>query len=311
MVSVSFFLLGKSAITSGSNRPTSTEPPSREAKLSGAEVHSSSGGFPRSDQAEAHYALQWQRALDWLEDRQQSKQPYTHIDLWDVFAPFYSCPLMERVGSVVDGGKWMCARRHLLNKEQCNIYSLGSNGETSFEVAILADNPGCKIHIYDHTLTGKRLQKSQSVKGAELHLEGMASEAQLKGLANQPGNFTSLMRSMRNNHIKWLDVLKIDIEGWEWPVFAELLASTSEIPITQVLIELHAERIVRFGKDLPSGWETTEAGLEQFFMGLHRHRFRAFSAEPNLRAQCRNLIEYSFIKMDDNGYPMTGPVQTH
>ena len=41
----------------------------------------------------------------------------------------------------------MCARDVLLPKKGCNIYSLGSNGDTSFERGILERAPQCQFHV--------------------------------------------------------------------------------------------------------------------------------------------------------------------
>jgi len=56
----------------------------------------------------------------------------------------------------------VCAARQLLAHSDCVIYSVGSNGEVSFEKALLAQFPHCQMHTYDPTLTRKRQWKVRS-----------------------------------------------------------------------------------------------------------------------------------------------------
>ena len=70
---------------------------------------------------------------------------------WDYFMPVYNCPLKEKIGiapRLGDNGKWLCGVRTLLQKDNCVVYSFGSNGETSFEQDLLSKT-GCEIHIFD------------------------------------------------------------------------------------------------------------------------------------------------------------------
>lgn len=62
-------------------------------------------------------------------------------------------------------GKWVCGVRQLLNHKDCVVYSVGSNGEVSFEKAILAQFPHCQMHTYDPTLTRKRQWKVRKLAG--------------------------------------------------------------------------------------------------------------------------------------------------
>lgn len=59
-----------------------------------------------------------------------------HVTLWHLFPPVYSCPrTIERVGSLGDGGKYVCAFTHLAENRNrpCVVYSFGISNEISFE----------------------------------------------------------------------------------------------------------------------------------------------------------------------------------
>lgn len=46
--------------------------------------------------------------------------------------------------AVGDGGKWVCGLRYLLQGRSCLVYSLGSAGDTSFEMEILSKT-SCQV----------------------------------------------------------------------------------------------------------------------------------------------------------------------
>lgn len=80
---------------------------------------------------------------------------------------------MERIGTLGDGGKWVCGLERLEDKKDCIIYSVGAlfliysifsiemnipsisagvNGESSFEATLLQRAPGCQVYGYDFSV---------------------------------------------------------------------------------------------------------------------------------------------------------------
>lgn len=61
----------------------------------------------------------------------------------------FVCPLARRLpaDSMADGPKWVCDPHRLAKKEDCLIYSVGSNGKAEFEKAV-KDEIGdhCEVH---------------------------------------------------------------------------------------------------------------------------------------------------------------------
>lgn len=71
----------------------------------------------------------------------------------DFFTPAFQCPhRMQRVGTLGDGGKWVCGMERIEKKKECVIYSAGVNGESSFEAALLERAPGCQVYGYDFSV---------------------------------------------------------------------------------------------------------------------------------------------------------------
>jgi hypothetical protein len=58
---------------------------------------------------------------------------------YDLFNPFITCPggkqNLNRIGDSGDGGKWLCD--DLLQREDCVVFSLGSNGEGQKNISIV------------------------------------------------------------------------------------------------------------------------------------------------------------------------------
>jgi hypothetical protein len=93
--------------------------------------------------------------------------------LGDFFIPSFSCPFpVTRVGTMGDGGKWVCGYERVVHQKDCVIYSsgtlfviftygalvlisrahLGVAQESSFEKAILERSKTCQIYGYDFSV---------------------------------------------------------------------------------------------------------------------------------------------------------------
>ena len=225
------------------------------------------------------------------------------IRIWDYFGPSFNCISKERVGKIGDGGKWLCGVRTVLaHKPSCIVYSIGSKGEVSFEVGIEDKLPNCEIHIFDPTLTfdQKRIMDNllRKFDFHEVGLGGSNGEMRIKKRRTLWTQKTksvypvqSLGSLMADFGHAWIDVLKIDIEGGEWNVFAKLCEEAKPIPATQIQVELH------FMGDAKA--------VLNFFHCMEGKGFRVFSVEPNYYGRtaenAKLMVEYSFIQVDPSG----------
>ncbi len=122
----------------------------------------------------------------------------------------------------------MCELIHLLTNTymrplRCTLL-LPPHGSCHTKVRLLADGVSA-VRCRSET-------QVQLTSGVTFHKHGIVSEA---GLAAAGDEYTTLPRSMAANNASWIDILKIDIEGGEWSVFAELLDSGAPLPFTQVM----------------------------------------------------------------------------
>jgi len=186
-------------------------------------------------------------------------------------------------------------------KRDCTIYSIGINWDSSFESEVLDNTLYCQIWGYSTSVKsfGSQISGSRSSR-AHFSPTGLAT-TDAHGPKDKPKKYTldSLMRLNGHTHI---DILKVDLEGWEFDIFATLiktyLMAGQPLPFAQLLVEIHAWN-KRFSEVLV-WWELLEsAGL------------RPFRTETNLVYQNYNkqsdLAQYSFINIKGNNTFITDP----
>ncbi|EKM54906.1 uncharacterized protein PHACADRAFT_259072 [Phanerochaete carnosa HHB-10118-sp] len=234
--------------------------------------------------------------------------------LWDFFLPVFRCPhLVQRVGTLGDGGKWVCGLDRIARQSKpCTIYSFGINGESSFEAALLEAAPHCEVWGYDFSVTSFGPEIANvSALDARGHFFSYALSGDDAPHATPP-RFT-LQSLMQQNGHDFIDILKVDIESWEFEsldAFVDAFipspsyeahhphAAPAELPVLpvgQLQLEIHAWGQNGEFKRFRKWWERLEnAGL------------RPFWTEPNLvyinlvRGSKPDLAEYSFMNIRGN-----------
>ena len=59
-----------------------------------------------------------------------------------------------------------------MKKDNCVVYSFGSNGETTFEEDLLRKTK-CDVHVFDPTLNQEAKDHVSGIKGVTLHTYGL------------------------------------------------------------------------------------------------------------------------------------------
>jgi hypothetical protein len=259
----------------------------------------------------------------------RKKQIFAKDFFQQYFEPDFTCRHERRIGALGDGGKWVCDPHRLQNKS-CLVYSIGSNGDTSFEQAIL-DEIGhhCEIHTFDPGNFGAVVNRT----GAVYHEWGLAKETRtttpnitatlpplmqnVKSLSprqqqihqrqqkmyrlqqqrRQPQHFKSLKDTVKalGHQGRTIDIFKIDCEGCEWDTYQSWLEEDSGVDMRQILVEIHStDPSKRFANQRMMPPETMD-----FFDALYRHNYVIVAKEVNIMhwSNSGQCAEFAFLKM--------------
>lgn len=214
-----------------------------------------------------------QRMDDWLSPARYNESIYqaqtnkTLQQAWNPFGAFQvvtTCDPTERqcVGGSCgnDKSKITCGLRGL--QPGCVVYSIGGNNQWEFESSILEHTP-CSVHTFD--CTGPRSRFTPPAH-ERLFFHHVCVGAQRRPGAKNPetdcgsrvsrghcGPTRTLSDLQHNLGHRQIDLYKMDIEGWEWPLLeswpeivdnqqttpnATTTNETWSLPM-QILVEIH------------------------------------------------------------------------
>ena len=190
--------------------------------------------------------------------------------LGDFFPAAFNCPHeIERIGSLGDGGKWVCGLSRVAKKPDCVVYSVGINHESSFEAELLSRTTGCQVWGYDFSVDkfGPEVQDVPSLLG-RAHFKPYGLAGTNAHGPNDVHKMYTLKSLMQLNGHKYIDILKVDIESWEFETLTALIKSYLDndepLPFGQLQLEIHL-----WHRDFPfflQWWEVLEeAGLRPFW----------------------------------------------
>ncbi|KAF8815245.1 hypothetical protein BYT27DRAFT_7195546 [Phlegmacium glaucopus] len=223
------------------------------------------------------------------------KEPWPPYTVWDFFPPAFNCPHeVERLGALGDGGKWVCGLSRVAQKPDCIVYSFGINHESSFEEEVLSKTEHCRIWGYDFSVESFGPEISL-LHQHRTHFKPFGLSGSDRHGPEDKHPMYTLESLMKLNGHKHIDILKIDIESWEFETINTLLApyieSGEPLPFGQLQLEIHIWN--KTFEEYLAWWQTLEAA------GL-----RPFWTEPNIVYQNYNrktntadLAEYSFINV--------------
>jgi hypothetical protein len=185
----------------------------------------------------------------------------------------------------------------------CVIYSIGGNNEWALENDLLKKTT-CEIHTFDCTGPPQRFTVPENDGRLHFHHVCLGTEHEdavepcpersRAGWSKCGGTWTLLEIQQRLGHDR-IDLLKIDIEGWEWPLFEswpllEDTAASSEILLPmQILVEIHSQTV------FPTLWESLPEGFP-------RGPRRDWKFAPDIVHLEERLLQmgYVVVERDDN-----------
>jgi hypothetical protein len=210
-----------------------------------------------------------------------------HVWFQNHYEPEFSCQFERRIGRLGDGGKWVCNPHFISKKQQdCLVYSVGSNGDASFEAAILQHvSPECQVHVFDFgNYKSSVLVQTNHNPHVHYHQWGISDKTS--------GVFKTLQDTVQElGHVgRTIDIFKIDCEGCELDTFSSWFHA--DVTLKQILVEIHPHMTTLFQ------WKSTVKLPEtvNFFTTLHEKGYVITHKEPNIQYQGNGIcVEYNFL----------------
>ena len=190
----------------------------------------------------------YSKAMDhWIENRVEIEKqltlatmghPHNH-DRFKAFEVMGSCNQTCLGGPCRrDTSKIACGVQENTMQAPCVVYSIGGNNFWQFEVDVLAKTP-CEVHTFDCTGNITRFQVPENPR---LHFHHICLGT--KNQVTETGEFWTLDKMTEQLNHTQIDLFKMDIEGYEfplltnWPIRTEKSYDNTVIPM-QVLVEVH------------------------------------------------------------------------
>jgi FkbM family methyltransferase len=204
------------------------------------------------------------------------------------------CNKEMRVGTSGDGGKWVCNPRQL--RKGCVVYGVGTGDEYSFDTQMAA-RYGCEVHMFDpapsviKALASFATRRTAGEGSMTFHPWGLGpvNDSPEHGMALiledtrcETKRLDEIARRLGHERV---DVLKMDIEGGEWPLLDDILARDllRKLHVAQLQVEFH---IYWFG-------EAKVERLKRLINRLDRLGYVVFHKELNPAGCC---AEYAFVE---------------
>ncbi|TPX34739.1 hypothetical protein SmJEL517_g02714 [Synchytrium microbalum] len=135
-------------------------------------------------------------------------------------------------------GAWpVCSDTFADRRNKCVVYSFGINDDFSFDDEV-AETYGCQVHAFDPTMKVETYQRSKKVMFWNV---GVANRTLPK--SKEGWNVSTVKDLMTSFGHKKIDLIKMDIEGNEWPVLQDWIEKTPEVlwATDQLDLEIHLE----------------------------------------------------------------------
>jgi len=241
------------------------------------------------------------RATDWLENIEEaykkSESAGNGHGRFFPFEPTVTCKDISCVGGKckADTSKMVCGLDHLVNRF-CVIYSIGGNNQWEFELESLKRTK-CEIHTFDCTGDISRFSKPESDRLFFHHVclgtKHQAAPAVEDGVESSQyikrGETWTLAEMKEKLDHPQIDLLKVDIEGFEVPLLRSWQKRHS-LPM-QVLVEVHFKTYPQFVEELRSRNTT--------YRYVHREEFMSPRELVALQEHLLH-IGYTTVIRDDN-----------
>ena len=233
-----------------------------------------------------------------------------HPHNWDRFSAFQvmgECT-QNCIGGPcrADVSKITCGVDEEVMEAPCVVYSVGGNNQWQFENDVLAKTP-CEVHTFDCTGPKERFVKPDNdrlhfhhVCLGSKNVDAPAPEDRPDSVQSVHGEFWTLRKMQQALNHTQIDLFKVDIEGYEfpmfeaWPTLTEISAATAVLPM-QVLVEVHYQTHMpelSWHRKVDWKWSNDMVNLQKHFIKMG---YAVVVRDDNRR--CHHCTELTLVRM--------------
>lgn len=169
-----------------------------------------------------------------------------------------------------------------LKSPTCVIYAAGIADDSSFEQMMAQQ--GCEVHAFDCSIDAT----AASVQGKAFKFhhwclgKGDASDFTNSDYAHSTTGyqFKTLQSSMAELSDTKVDLLKFDIEGFEWALFRDAILEAPRLPV-QLSFELHTQGANPGAVPVENVQDKRRHAVDELFIALYDKGYRVVSKEIN------------------------------
>lgn len=196
-----------------------------------------------------------------------------------------------------DTSKIVCGLSSL--RAPCVVYSLGGNNQWGFELGIVQRTP-CEVHTFDCTGPRSRFKVPSNPMIHFHHICIVPESAGHLGNGNLVGKSQTLREVQAELGHERIDILKMDIEGYEWPIMLQWYTifdrrSSPEFMLPmQILVEVHYRTQMT---DLASHKGPFKFPTDMITLQRHLIEMGYFTAVYDENIHCMHCVELSLLRM--------------
>ncbi|XP_052774142.1 probable methyltransferase-like protein 24 [Mya arenaria] len=145
------------------------------------------------------------------------------------------CKRIVRIGNLGEGGWEVCEDPDVKPSRPCLVYSFGINNDFSFD-DMAADRYGCDVYSFDPSMN-KYPEGSRGTR-KWFYQTGLFETTEKFQNGWQVSTLQDLLKKHNHEQDK-LDVLKIDIEKYEWLSLTQIYENGGLKNVKQLIVEFH------------------------------------------------------------------------
>ncbi|XP_069163955.1 uncharacterized protein [Procambarus clarkii] len=136
------------------------------------------------------------------------------------------------------GEKWVCmSPKFNIKFGDCLVYSFGIERDFTFDDD-MDQRFNCKVNAFDPTIKLQTHNRSENVQFFDLGISNVSGT--LEGTDKKVDRYTNIVKMLGHENVV-IDYLKVDVEGYELPMFLDILNNTPNLlkNVKQIGMEVH------------------------------------------------------------------------